>query len=87
LAAARDNDAVAGLNDPVDPAMLRLIAQVAAHARATGRKASLCGDAGAEPKYVEPFLRAGLRALSIAPSALGRVKQTIAKVDLARSAP
>jgi phosphoenolpyruvate-protein phosphotransferase (PTS system enzyme I) len=66
--------------------MLRLIAQVVAHAGAIGRKASLCGDAGAEPKYVESVLRAGLRALSIAPAALGRVKEAIAKVDLSRSA-
>lgn len=86
MAAARDESAVASLNDPMDPAVLRLIAQVAAHARATGRKASLCGDAGAEPKYVEPLLRAGLRALSIAPGALGRIKEAIAKVDLSRGA-
>ena len=86
MAAARDNSAVADLNDPVDPAMLRLIAQVAAHAKATGRKASLCGDAGAEPRYIETLLRAGLFALSVAPAALGRVKEAIARVDLSRSA-
>jgi phosphotransferase system enzyme I (PtsI) len=88
MAAARDNSAVADLNDPLDPAMLRLFAQVTAHAEATGRKASLCGDAGAEPKYIESLLRSvGLRALSIAPSALGRVKRAIAKVDLNRGVP
>jgi len=86
MAAARDNSAVAGLNDPVAPAMLRLVARVVAHAEATGRKASLCGDAGGEPKYIELLLRAGLRALSIAPVALGRVRQAIAKVDLSRGA-
>jgi phosphotransferase system enzyme I (PtsI) len=84
MAAARDDSAVASLNDPMDPAVLRLIAQVAAHARATGRRASLCGDAAAEPRYVEPLLRSGLRALSIAPAALGRVKEAIARVDLSR---
>jgi phosphotransferase system enzyme I (PtsI) len=87
MAAARDSDAVAELNDPVDPAMLRLIGQVATHAAATGRKASLCGDAAAEPKFVAALLRAGLRALSIAPPALGRVKAAIAQVDLSRGAP
>jgi phosphotransferase system enzyme I (PtsI) len=63
-----------------------LIAQVTAHAAATGRKASLCGDAGGEPRYVEALLRTGLRALSVAPAALGRVKQAIARVYLSRSA-
>ena len=85
MAAARDNSAVADLNDPVDPAMLRLIAQVAAHAKATRRTASLCGDAAGEPKYIESLLRTGLRSLSIAPPALGRVKEAIAEVDLSRS--
>jgi phosphoenolpyruvate-protein phosphotransferase (PTS system enzyme I) len=87
MAAARDNSAVAELNDPMDPAVLRLVTQVVAHAAAARRKASLCGDAGGEPKYVESLLRAGLRALSITPAALGRVKAAIAKVDLSRSEP
>jgi phosphotransferase system enzyme I (PtsI) len=86
MAAARDDSAVASLNDPTDPAVLRLIAQVAAHARAIGRKLSLCGDAAAEPRCVESLLRAGLRALSIPPGALGKVKEAIAKVDLSRGA-
>jgi phosphotransferase system enzyme I (PtsI) len=43
---------------------------------------SLCGDAGAEPRCVEALLRAGLRSLSVAPAAVGRAKQAIAKVDL-----
>ena len=50
MAAARDIDAVANLNDPRDPAVMRLIAQVAAHGAALGRKVSLCGDAGGEPR-------------------------------------
>ena len=82
MAAARDLDAVAALNDPTNPAVLRLIAQVAAHGVATGRKVSLCGDAGGEPKLIEPLLKAGLRALSVAPAAIARTKQAIAGVDL-----
>jgi phosphotransferase system enzyme I (PtsI) len=87
MAAARDNSAVAELYDPLDPAVLRLITLVVAHADATGRKASLCGDAGAEPKFVDALLRTGLRALSISPAALGRVKASVAKLDLSRSPP
>ena len=85
MAAARDSDAVAALNDPSHPAVLRLIAQVAAHGAATGRKVSLCGDAGGEPKLIEALLKAGLRALSVAPAALSRTKETIAGVDLSGS--
>jgi len=82
MAAARDSDAVAELNDPSHPAVLRLIAQVAVHGAATGRKVSLCGDAGGEPKLIEALLRAGLRVLSVSPAALGRTKEAIARVNL-----
>ena len=82
MAAARDLDAVAALNDPANPAVLRLIAQVTAHGAATGRKVSLCGDAGGEPKLIKALLNAGLRALSVAPVAIARTKQAIAAVDL-----
>jgi phosphotransferase system enzyme I (PtsI) len=82
MAAARDLDTVAALNDPVNPAVLRLITQVTAHGVATGRKVSLCGDAGGEPKLVKALLNAGLRALSVAPVAIARTKQAIAAVDL-----
>jgi phosphotransferase system enzyme I (PtsI) len=82
MAAARDSDAVSSLNDPAHPAVLGLIAHVAAHGAAVGRKVSLCGDAGGEPRLVDALLRAGLRSLSVAPAALARVKQAIAGVDL-----
>jgi phosphotransferase system enzyme I (PtsI) len=85
MAAARDLDAVANLNDPANPAVLLLIAQVAAHGAAIGRKVSLCGDAGAEPKFIRALLTAGLRALSVAPTALASIKEAIASVDLETS--
>jgi phosphotransferase system enzyme I (PtsI) len=82
MAAARDNPSLAALSDPVNPAVLKLIAHVAAHGAATGRKVSLCGDAGGEPRHIEALLTTGLRALSVAPSALARAKQAIARVRL-----
>ncbi|SDR56285.1 phosphoenolpyruvate--protein phosphotransferase [Rhizobiales bacterium GAS113] len=85
MAAARDNNAVAELSDPTHPAVLRLIAQVAAHGLATGRKVSLCGDAGGDPKLVKALLTAGLRTLSVAPAALAKVKEAIAHTDLSGS--
>jgi phosphoenolpyruvate-protein phosphotransferase (PTS system enzyme I) len=85
MAAARDNHALAALNDPTNPAVLRLIAGVAAHGARTGRKVSLCGDAAGEPRFIEALLRAGLRTLSVAPSALARVKEAIARIDLSRA--
>jgi phosphotransferase system enzyme I (PtsI) len=86
MAAARDERALAALSDPTNPAVLSLIAHVAAHGATVGKKVSLCGDAGGEPRFVEALLKAGLRALSVAPSALARVKEAIARVDLTRGA-
>jgi phosphoenolpyruvate-protein phosphotransferase (PTS system enzyme I) len=85
MAAARDLDAVATLNDSGNPAVMRLIAQVATHGAAIGRKVSLCGDAGGEPRLIRDLLTAGLRALSVAPTALARTKEAIASVDLKTS--
>jgi phosphoenolpyruvate-protein phosphotransferase (PTS system enzyme I) len=85
MAAARDNGAVAELNDPSHPAVLRLIAQVAAHGLASGRKVSLCGDAGGDPRLVKALLGTGLRSLSVAPATLAQVKEAIAHLELAGS--
>ena len=82
MAAGRDIAAVAGLADPVNPAVLRLVEAVARHGRQTGRDVSLCGDAAADERCIGPLLRAGVRTLSVAPMALGRVKSVVATIDL-----
>jgi phosphotransferase system enzyme I (PtsI) len=82
LAAGRDEPSVAALADTAEPAVLRLIAMTVAAANARAIPVSLCGDAGGDPRLVPLLLAAGLRSLSMAPSAVGRVKQTIAGLSL-----
>jgi phosphotransferase system enzyme I (PtsI) len=84
-AAGRDIEAVADLADPLHPAVLRLIANVTRHGRETGRDVSLCGDAGGDPAMVPALLGAGLRAISVVPTALGRTKAAIAAIDLGQA--
>ena len=84
-AAGRDIAAVADLNDPAHPAVLKLIRSLVAGAGALGREVSLCGDAGGEPGHIPALLRCGLRSLSVAPLALGRTKAAVAATDLAAS--
>ena len=86
-AAGRDIGAVAELADPLNPAVMRLIALVAQHGRETGREVSLCGDAGGDPRVIGSLLRAGLRSLSVAPASVGAAKQAIAAIDLREAAP
>ena len=86
-AAGRDIGAVADLADPMNPAVLRLIAAVARHGREAGREVSLCGDAGGDPRAIGALLRAGLRSLSVAPASVGAAKQAIAATDLREAEP
>jgi phosphotransferase system enzyme I (PtsI) len=82
MAAARDLNSVAHLADAADPAVLALIARVAEYGERVGIEVSLCGDAASDPALVPHLLRCGLRRLSASPAAVGRVKATIADLDL-----
>ncbi|CAN5352348.1 phosphoenolpyruvate--protein phosphotransferase [soil metagenome] len=78
VAAARDNGNVSALNSVRNPAVLKLISQVAAFGAATGISVSLCGDAGGDPTALPALLEAGLRDLSVAPAQLALAKSAIA---------
>jgi phosphoenolpyruvate-protein phosphotransferase (PTS system enzyme I) len=73
----RSNGALAKLIDPLHPAVLDLIKRVAEHGRRSGRSVSLCGDMAGDPRCIPALLACGLRELSVNPSALALVKQTI----------
>jgi phosphotransferase system enzyme I (PtsI) len=77
-AAGRDCDAVRDLYDPLEPGVLELIHRVVQHGKLTGREVSLCGDMASDPKYLPALLDTGLRALSVTPVRLARVKAQIA---------
>jgi len=77
-AAGRDCEAVSDLYDPLEPGVLELVHRVAEHGRLTGREVSLCGDMASDPRYLAALLDAGLRAVSVAPARLARVKAQIA---------
>jgi phosphotransferase system enzyme I (PtsI) len=78
MAASRDEAAVASLYRARDPAVLELIRRVVVAGGEKGREVSLCGEMASDPALVPLLLDAGLRRLSVAPSALGPVKAAIA---------
>jgi phosphotransferase system enzyme I (PtsI) len=79
MAASRDaSGRVARLADPTDPAVLQLIERVAAYGRAAGKEVSVCGDMGSDPAGLTALLEIGIRSVSIAPAAFGRVRGAIA---------
>jgi phosphotransferase system enzyme I (PtsI) len=78
-ATSRDSSPLAPLQDPLQPAVLRLIHEVVQHADAQGISVSLCGDMASDARCIPALLGVGLRCLSVAPSAVARVKAAIAR--------
>lgn len=81
LAAERGNAAVAGLSDPLDPAVLRLVRETVA--AAGGRRVAVCGDVAAEPAATGLLVGLGVSELSVTPAAIPAVKDHIRHVSLA----
>ena len=77
-AVSRDEPELAYLSRP-SSGLWRLIRGVCAHGLRTGREVSLCGDLASDPRCVPALLECGLRALSVAPGAIGAVKKAVAR--------
>jgi phosphotransferase system enzyme I (PtsI) len=80
-AAGRDNEAVSQLADPLNPGVLRLIANVVRYGESAGLDTSLCGDAAADPSVLPHLIACGLRSISVGIASVGRVKAAIANID------
>ena len=78
LAAARDSTAVAGLLDPLHPAVLELIARVVRAGERTSREVSVCGEMAARPECLRALIDAGIRVISVPPAAVATTKASIA---------
>ena len=87
LAIDRADEAVAHLYDPWHPAVLQLIAQTIAIARAAGKGVSVCGEMAGDPSFTELLLAMGLRSFSMHPSQIAAVKQRILRADTRRLVP
>jgi phosphocarrier protein FPr len=81
LAAERGNLGVAGLADPLDPAVLRLVSEVA-HAATAGTRVSVCGEMAAETQCARLLIGLGVRELSMAPTAIPAVKEALRSSSL-----
>jgi phosphoenolpyruvate-protein phosphotransferase/dihydroxyacetone kinase phosphotransfer subunit len=81
MAAERGNERLAGLNDPLDPSVLRLVAMACEGAAASGVPVGVCGEAAADPVAVVILVGLGVTELSVAPVAIPRVKETVRAID------
>lgn len=80
FAADRQLGAVAALNDPWQPALLRLIAMVGEAARATGKPAGVCGEAAADPLLARVLVGFGVTSLSTNAAAIRGVGASLGAV-------
>ena len=76
LAAERGNAAVAALADSLDPAVLRLISEVATAATARVRVA-VCGELASDPAAAALLVGLGVQELSLSPPAIPAVKDAV----------
>ena len=84
FAADRQLGAVARLNDPWQPALLRLIALIGEAARATGKPAGVCGEAAADPVLARVLTGLGMTSLSMNAGAVRAVGASLASASLAQ---
>ncbi len=80
LAVDRADPRVAGLYEPLHPAVLRTIAEIVRQGEAHGVPVSLCGEMAADPLHAVLLVGLGLRDLSMTPAAIPRVKGALRAV-------
>lgn len=77
MAIDRNNESVAGLYDPMNPAVLRCISHVCDSARARNLKVSVCGEVASDPALIPLLVGLGVTELSMTPSALLDAKAVV----------
>jgi phosphotransferase system enzyme I (PtsI) len=77
LAVDRSDPRVAGLYQPLHPAVLRVLRDVVRVADARGVPVSVCGEMAADPLQALVLVGLGVRDLSMTPSAIPRVKAAL----------
>ncbi|GAA5152625.1 hypothetical protein GCM10025768_20870 [Microbacterium pseudoresistens] len=82
MAADRLSAELGDLNDPWQPAVLRLIRLVGDAGRAAERSVGVCGEAGGDASLAPVLVGLGVTSLSMTPRALDRVADALARVSI-----
>ena len=77
----RGNARVCDRFDPLSAPMLRVLQDIAAHAKQHGKPVALCGELGSQPIGALALAILGYRSLSLSPSAVGPVKALLLDLD------
>ncbi len=82
MAAERGNASLAELQDPLHPAVLRLIQRVVDGAAGKNRHVSVCGDAASDPLGAVILAGLGIRSLSARPKQVATIKAGFRSVNM-----
>jgi len=86
MAADRSLGVLSGLQNPWHPAVLELVARVAAAGKRLAKPVGVCGEAAADPLLALVFAGLGVRSLSMSWSAMDDVRSTLARHSMASCA-
>lgn len=84
LACDRQNPNLERFCDTHHEAILRLIAMSADNAHKHGKWIGICGELAADTALTETFLRMGIDELSVSPSFVLKVRDTVRNIDLTK---
>ncbi|MDQ3495042.1 MAG: phosphoenolpyruvate--protein phosphotransferase [Pseudomonadota bacterium] len=82
LAADRGNEALADLHTPMHPAMLQLLSDVIATAKAHDKPVAVCGEMAGDALLTPVLLALGLEEFSLHPGTLLEVRRAVRAQDL-----
>lgn len=82
MATDRQASGLGGLQDPWQPAVLRLLGMVGDAGRRAGKPVGVCGEAAADPALAAVLVGLGVTSLSMALRALEPVRRTLARVTV-----
>lgn len=82
LAVDRQHPALERYNDPMHPALLKLIEQTCSNAHKNGIWVGICGELAVNPKMSEFFINSGVSELSGSPAALLPLKEKIKSINI-----
>lgn len=82
LAIDRQNPKLDNFYDAHHPAVLRMLEMIVENGHKEGCWVGICGELGADLTLTEQFLRMGFDELSVSPSMILKVRDTIRKIDL-----
>jgi pyruvate,water dikinase len=81
LAIDRNNENIAAMYNPRQPAVLRLIHDAIQVCRRHGVESSICGQAGSDPAMAEWLVEHGIASLSANIDAVARIRDRVARTE------